>query len=186
MTSLYFDNGLTYYHYGRRNQTSGLFHSTHSEYRSDDHVHQRPLPDMAAWIRDGVEAFEAFWGFRSKVESSGVGVWGVGCSDARTHARTHARALARTHARARARAPPHPSPPPKHVRTHARTRAHTQTHKQTHSHARTHTRTHAHAHTHKRTHTHKHTHTHTSQCGVDAFRDLSQCNRPFLLLTLLY
>ena len=67
VSSLYFDNGLTYYHYGRRNETSGLFHSTHSEYRSDDHVHQRPLPEMAAWISDGVAAFEEFWGFPAKV-----------------------------------------------------------------------------------------------------------------------
>ena len=46
VTSLYFDNGLTYYHYGRRNESSGFFHSTHSEYRSDDPIHQRPLDDM--------------------------------------------------------------------------------------------------------------------------------------------
>jgi hypothetical protein len=46
VTSLYFDNGLTYYHYGRRNDSSGLFHSTHSEYRSDDHIHQKSLDNM--------------------------------------------------------------------------------------------------------------------------------------------
>ena len=67
VTSLYFDNGLTYYHYGKRNDTSGLYHSTHSEYRSDDPVHQRPDGEMAAWIRDGVSAFEEFWGFRATV-----------------------------------------------------------------------------------------------------------------------
>lgn len=67
VTSLYFDNGLTYYHYGRRNESSGLFHSTHSEYRSDDHVHQRPLSEMGSWISEGVAAFEEFWGFPAKV-----------------------------------------------------------------------------------------------------------------------
>lgn len=46
MTSLYFDNGLTYYHYGLRNDSSGLFHSTHSEYRSDDHIYQKSPDDM--------------------------------------------------------------------------------------------------------------------------------------------
>jgi hypothetical protein len=44
VTSHYFNNGLTYYHYGRRNDSSRLFHSTHSEYRSDDHV-SAPNPE---------------------------------------------------------------------------------------------------------------------------------------------
>ena len=67
VTSAYFDHGLTYYHYGRRNATSGIYHSTHSEYRSDDLVHQRPLNQMAAWIAEGVAGFEAFWGYSATV-----------------------------------------------------------------------------------------------------------------------
>ena len=67
VTSHYFNNGLTYYHYGRHNETSGSFHSTHSEYRSDDAQHQRPHDDMAEWIAHGVEAFADFWGYRATV-----------------------------------------------------------------------------------------------------------------------
>lgn len=94
VTSVYFDNGLTYYHYGKLNESSGGFHSTHSEYRSDDLLHQvqlsevistvisyskntmalifenfpqRPLDEMREWIAEGVMSFEAFWGYSPAV-----------------------------------------------------------------------------------------------------------------------
>ncbi len=55
MTSLYFGSGLTYYHYGKRDEGDGLFHSTHSEYKSDHRTFQRgfqslPSPDTATHL----------------------------------------------------------------------------------------------------------------------------------------
>lgn len=41
VTSVYFGHGLTYYHYGKKDARDGLFHSTHSEYKSDHRTHQR-------------------------------------------------------------------------------------------------------------------------------------------------
>ncbi|KAJ1482676.1 hypothetical protein T484DRAFT_1803147 [Baffinella frigidus] len=62
VTTAYFEYGLTYYHYGRRNETSGTFHSTHSEYISDDRAFQKSEADLEAWTREGVHSFREFWG----------------------------------------------------------------------------------------------------------------------------
>ena len=50
VTSWYFNNGLTYYHYGFRNSSSGSFHSTHSEYLSDDRSYQKDLEELTRWV----------------------------------------------------------------------------------------------------------------------------------------
>ena len=67
ITALYFEAGLTYYHYGRLNASSRSFHSIHSEYLSDDGQFQKGPAQLTAWTHEGLRAFEAFWGYASRV-----------------------------------------------------------------------------------------------------------------------
>eukprot|EP00960_Hanusia_phi_P071324 767529-Hanusia_phi.AAC.2 len=51
VSSLYFNNGMTYYHYGFRNSTSGSYYSLHSEYLSDDKAYQKEFAELQRWVQ---------------------------------------------------------------------------------------------------------------------------------------
>jgi hypothetical protein len=72
-TSSYFEANLTYYAYGKAYDEGGGrrgYHSTHSEYVSDDSRFTKSSRELREWAEGGLSAFKEFWGYAPSVTAA--------------------------------------------------------------------------------------------------------------------
>ena len=65
----YFGRGMTMYYWGFRDEETNSTHSLHCEYLADDTAHTKSVAWTRSWLAAGLDSFQRFWGYASKVTS---------------------------------------------------------------------------------------------------------------------